>query len=138
MKLHWYTHLVVSLAGIVMIASFPTAAFAGKLNADEIRQLVSGNTLEFKHVDDARLKTRYYAPDGTFRQLNKKGKKQKGKWSITKDGQLCNQRKGNGVCHSIYKQGDVWNTYIGRTNPTGGDKHINIIQKVLNGNPYGL
>ena len=138
MKSHWYPSIVGSLAGIVMLATFPTVAVAGKLNADEVRQLVSGNTLEFKHVDDARLKTRFYASDGTFRQLNKKGKKKKGKWSITKNGQLCNKSKREGVCHSIYKQGDVWNTYIGRTNPTGGDKHINTIQKVLDGNPYGL
>lgn len=40
--------------------------YTGKLNADEARQLVSGNTLELKHVDDAYLKTRFYASDGTF------------------------------------------------------------------------
>jgi hypothetical protein len=126
------------LTAVALLFCVSNLAYAGKLNADEVRQLVSGNTLEFKHVDDARLKTRFYASNGTFRQLNKKGKKQKGKWSVTNDGQLCNKRKGEGVCHRIYKQGDVWNTYIGRTNPTGGDKHINTIQKVLNGNPYGL
>lgn len=127
------------LAGFVLLFCVSNLAYAGKLNADEVRQLVSGNTLEFNHVDDARLITRFYAADGTFRQMNKKGnKKVKGKWSVNNTGQLCNQRKGNGVCHSIYKQGDVWKTYIGRTNPTGGDKQILIIQKVLEGNPNNL
>jgi len=136
MNTQWFSRVIGSFTGIVLLISFPIIAEAGKLNADEVRQLISGNTLVFEHAEGGRIRTRYYDANGTFRQMNKKGtKKQKGKWSINNNGQLCNQRKGKGVCHKIYQQGDVWRTYIDRTNPTGGDKHILTIQKVLEGNP---
>lgn len=131
-----------SLAGLALMASFPIAVMAGKLNTDEVKQLVSGKTVVFKVYEGAeggREKTRFYAPDGTFRQFNKKKNKTvKGKWHVNAKSELCNSTKKRGACHVIYKRGNVWETYVERPDPTSPGKHILTIEKVLEGNPNGL
>ena len=142
MKTHWKPSFIGSLAGLVLLASFPVIAVAGKLNADEVEQLVSGNTLVLKAYgkdEGGRKRIRYYAPNGTFRQLNRKGNKTvKGSWSINDEGQLCNVRKDRGHCHTIYKRGKVWDTFVENPNPISPDKHVLTITEVLEGNPNGL
>jgi len=134
--------IIESLAGLALLASFPMTALAGKLNADEVKQLVSGNThvlKEYGKEEGGRKRIRYYAPNGTFRQLNKKKTKTvKGTWSINDEGQLCNVRKDRGNCHTIYKQGNVWEAYVAKTNPMSPEKHSQTITEVLKGNPNGL
>lgn len=127
------------LAAIALLFCVSNLAYAGKLNADEVRQLVSGNTVVFEHEEGGRVQTRYYVDNGTFRQMNKKGnKKIKGNWSINSKGQLCHQRKGKGTCHIVYSRGKVWETYVEAHNPTAGDKHILTFKKVTQGNPNNL
>lgn len=127
------------LAAVTLFFCVSNLAYAGKLNADEVRQLVSGNTLVFEHAEGGWMPTRYYDSNGTFRQLNKKGNKTvKGNWSINSKGQLCNSKKSKSVCHIIYKSGNVWETYVEAHNPTMGNKHIMTIKKVMDGNPNGL
>lgn len=142
MKTRWKPGFTGSFIGLVLLIGFPVIAVAGKLNADEVEQLIKGNTLVFEvhaHGEGGRKQTRYYAPNGIFRQLNKKGNKtKKGNWSINDEGQLCNSLKGTGACHVIYKRGKVWETYVEASNPMAGDKHILTITKVLEGNPNGL
>jgi hypothetical protein len=142
MKIRWKPSFIGSLTGLALLASFPVIAVAGKLNADEVEQLVSGNTLVFDvqaHGEGGREKTRYYDANGTFRQLNKKGNKtQKGSWSINDKGELCSSRKKSGACHVIYKRGNVWEAYVEAFNPMAGDKLKHTIKKVLKGNPNGL
>jgi hypothetical protein len=121
-------NFIGSLTGLVLLVSFPNIAVAGKLNADEVKQLVSGNTLVLKAYgkeEGGRKRTRYYKPNGTFRQLNRKGNKiVKGTWSINDEGQLCNVRKDRGNCHTIYKRGKVWDTFVEYHNPGTPDKHV--------------
>ena len=139
MKTLWKPSILGLVTSMILLTSFPNIAVAGKLSADEVKHLVSGNTLVFEHAEGGWMPTRYYAPNGTFRQLNKKGNKTvKGNWSINDKGQLCNSKKGKGVCHIIYKSGKVWETYVEAHNPTMGNKHILTIKKVLDGNPNGL
>lgn len=142
MKTHLESHFIVSLTSFLLLVSFPNAAMAGKLNADEVKQLVSGNThvlKEYGKEEGGRKRIRYYAPNGTFRQLNKKKTKTvKGSWSINDEGQLCNVRKDRGNCHTIYKQGKVWEAYVAKTNPMSPEKHSQTITEVLKGNPNGL
>jgi len=142
MKTRWQPRFIGSLTSLVLLASFPNVAAAGKLNADEVKQLVSGKTLVFKVYEGAeggREKTRYYAPDGTFRQFNKKKNKTvKGKWHVNDKSELCNSTKKRGACHVIYKRGKVWETYVELPNPVSPDKHILTITEVLEGNPNGL
>ncbi|MGB5281902.1 MAG: hypothetical protein WBN45_13705 [Arenicellales bacterium] len=134
--------VIGSLISLVLLASFPIIAVAGKLNADEVKQLVSGNTLVFRVVEGyegGRKETRYYDANGTFRQFRKKANKTvKGTWSINDKGELCNSTKKRGACHIIYKQGNVWETYVETRNPAVPDKHILTIEKVLKGNPNDL
>ena len=141
MKTRWKPSFIGLLTGLVLLASFPGIAVAGKkLNADEVKQLVSGNTLVFKvyeGFEGGREVTRYYAPNGTFRQLNKKGNKTvKENWYVNDNSELCNSTKKRGACHTIYKRGEVWDTFIEL--PTAPEKHILTINKVLQGNPNGL
>jgi hypothetical protein len=142
MKARWKPIVIGSLISLVLLASFPIIAVAGKLNADEVKQLVSGNTLVFRVVEGyegGRKETRYYDANGTFRQFNKKKNKTvKGKWHINDKSELCNITKKRGACHVIYKRGNVWETYVKRPDPTSPDKHILTIEKVLKGNPNGL
>jgi len=142
MKTRRKPRFVGSLAGLALLASFPITALAGKLNADEVKQLVSGNThvlKEYGKEEGGRKRIRYYAPNGTFRQLNrKKTKTVKGSWSINDEGQLCNVRKDRGNCHTIYKRGKVWDTFVEKANPASPDKHTQTIMEVLEGNPNGL
>lgn len=139
MKTLWKPSIAGSLTGMVLLACFPNIAMAGKLNAGEVKQLISGNTVVLESAEGGRVITRYYAANGTFRQLNKKGNKTvKGNWSINDKGQLCNSRKEKGVCHIIYSRGKVWETYVEAHNPTMGNKHILTIKKAMDGNPNGL
>lgn len=142
MKTSWKLNFIGSLTGLVLLASFPVIALAGKLNSDEVKQLVSGNTLVFDvmaHEEGGRSKTRYYAPNGTFRQLNKKGNKtQKGKWHVNDKNELCTSRKKSGTCHIIIKRGSVWEAYVESPNPMHPDKLKHVIKEVLKGNPNGL
>ena len=90
-------------------------------------------------VIQSNQESRYYAPSGILRQLNKKGNKtQKGKWHVNDKSELCTSRKIRGACHVIYKQGNVWETYVELPNPVSPDKHILTITEVLDGNPNGL
>jgi hypothetical protein len=128
-----------TLTTVALLLCVSNLAYAGKLNADEVEQLISGNTVVFEDAVSGRVITRYYAANGTFRQLNKKGNKTvKRNWSINDKGQLCNSKKGKGVCHIIYSRGKVWETYVEARSPTMGNKHILTIKKVLDGNPNGL
>ena len=142
MKTHMKVNFIGSLIGLLLLVSFPNIAVAGKLNADEVKQLVSGNTLVFKVYEGhegGREKTRYYAPNGTFRQFSKKKNKTvKGKWHVNDKSELCNSTKKRGACHVIYKRGKVWETYVELPNPVSPDKHILTITEVLKGNPNGL
>jgi len=67
MNTQWFSRVIGSFTGIVLLISFPIIAEAGKLNADEVRQLISGNTLVFEHAEGGRIRTRYYDANGTFR-----------------------------------------------------------------------
>jgi len=142
MKTRRQPRFIGLLTGWLLVISYPNIAVAGKLNADEVKQLVSGKTLVFRIYEGSeggREKTRYYAPDGTFRQLiKKKNKTVKGKWYVNDKSELCNRTKKREACHVIYKRGKVWETYVELPNPVSPDKHILTITEVLDGNPNGL
>ena len=142
MNSQWLQYLTGASIGLLLLTGFPTIAVAAKLNADEVKQLVSGNTLVFRVVEGyegGRQESRYYDANGTFRQFKKKANKTvKGTWSINEKGELCNSTKKRGACHVIYKQGNVWETYVETRNPMVPDKHILTIETVLEGNPNGL
>ena len=124
----------------VFLCFFTTRIMAQELNAEEVRQLVSGKTVEAKHPKRGIMLTVFYNPDGTFRQL-RDGKKQSGTWRVTEEGLLC-KKNDNGwgeKCRIIEKDDDgTWNGYKIKKGVKKFRKHERVFMIILDGNPYDL
>jgi hypothetical protein len=107
--------LVLCMSGSQLLAF-------GNLSADEVRTLITGNTVEGERrqgvkggqgepgmVDTyAEIFTMYFAEDGTVKRLIDERRK-KGKWRVTESGKLCLEWKGKKErCASVYKSGNVY------------------------------
>lgn len=111
---------------------------AEDLDADAVRQLISGKTVEAVHAKRGYPITTYYLPDGTFRQ-DSDGKGQSGTWYVDDQGQLCKTRAGwGGECRVIAREGDVWKAYKIPNDIMKGRQHKRTFKKILEGNPHNL
>jgi len=114
---------------IVTACVFSSQSLAfGKMSADEVSALFSGNTVEGERRDggvpgiDAPNKVEDYATafiayfdsNGTVKK--KAGSKPKpGKWSVTDDGELCVKWKGKKEkCAPVHREGKVYKRVIER------------------------
>lgn len=132
------TLLLWSLTTISMFFTGITIAVAGDLSGEEVRKLISGNTVEAIHTNEGYSIVTYFSPDGTLRQI-REGKLASGTWSIDNKGQLCSIREGwGGECRVITQEGNVWKAYKIPKNPSKERKHKRTFTKVLEGNPNKL
>ena len=124
------------IAFLVLI--FSPMLLAGNLSGNEVRQLISGNTVEKVHAKRGYSIVTYYSPDGTYRQIAD-GEAQSGTWNIDSEGQLCSMRQDwGGECRLIAKEGSEWKAYKVPDNPMKPRTLKRIWKKIVRGNPRNL
>ena len=130
----------ISLSLIIFsLFGFPVISVAVEyLSAEEVKQLISGKTVEAENPRRGTSSVTYFDPDGTFRQLLE-GKPEKGTWSVNDDGYLCTNREAWGSsCRKISKEGDVWKLYKVPEKVTKQIEHKKTYLRILDGNPNNL
>lgn len=93
---------------MTILMSLSAVAFADtKLNGDQVKQLISGNSVDgHSNAQGVDFKA-YFAPDGSGTLQNEKGRKFNGVWRITESGDHCSKwgdRKE--TCGQIMDAGD--------------------------------
>lgn len=109
---------------------------AGMLDAEQVTDLFSGQTVESVTAVRGRVSLSFYDVDGSLRQV-RNGQTRSGKWRVRKDGRICLQMESLlEKCRIIVKDGDVYRKYIVKKN----GRHQNSVnyRKFWVGNPYGL
>lgn len=128
----------VSLIVFGLLGFSSTALAIEFLGAEEVKQLISGKTVEAINPRRAVSSVTYFDPDGTFRQLLD-GKQEKGTWSVDDDGYLNTNKEGWGSSRrKISREGDVWKLYKIPEKITKTTKHMKTYTRILDGNPNNL
>jgi hypothetical protein len=112
----------------------------GPLSQDEVKALLSGNTVSGKHEKGRYSFQSYFAPDGVLRQVRDNGEKLQGSWMVRSDGDLCANFGEGDVCGPILPLGggQYKRMQLNPRNVMAGDIHLATILKVEPGNPGGL
>lgn len=128
------------LAALAMgLALAQPARAGGDLSQDEVKTLLSGNTVSATHHAKGYSFTMYLSPDGVARQVTSQGDKDEGAWLVRSDGDLCVNFRDE-ICGPLIPLGDGRYKRM-RHNPKNimaGDIHIVTFEKVEPGNPGGL
>jgi len=135
-----WIHNTIRITTIVLcLIGFSPATIAIEfLSAEEVKQLISGNTVEATNPRKATSSVTYFDPDGTYRQLLE-GKPEKGTWSVDDDGYLNTDRVGWGPSRrKISKEGDVWMLYKVPENITKMPEYKKTFTRIVDGNPNNL
>ncbi|NOQ79142.1 MAG: hypothetical protein GQ546_07050 [Gammaproteobacteria bacterium] len=129
---------ITNILFTVILLLFANVSFAGGLNSDEAKVLITGKTVESESARGFPAKT-YYSPDGTYRK-SKRDELTKGVWYIDSDGKLCRRIDGEttATCLLIVKKSDVWKLYKVPSKPTKPWKHKTTFIKITDGNPNNL
>ena len=135
----WISEVMRVCLTAFVLSGFSSAAVAAEyLSAEEVKQLITGKTVEAINPRRAVSSVTYFDPDGTFRQLLD-GKPEKGTWSVDDDGYLNTDREGWGSSRrKITKEGDVWKLYKVPEKITKTRKHMKTYTRILDGNPKNL
>lgn len=104
--------LIIAATGCAPTAARPPGP-GSALTAGELRALISGQTIRARgYGEQAEL---VYAANGTVSGSNPAGEKNDGRWSITPEGQLCQQFKrwghGDRICYTVFKQGESYQEF---------------------------
>ena len=127
------TRTYVKLFFIVIITSFLSLANAGeKLNKDEVRQLITSNTIEEVLIEKPWQNKIYFTAEGKFRRIDQNGNPDSGKWDFDPDGSLCLERKKRKCWYLEVAEEGVYHVISRRRG-----QHKKTWQ-VLKGNPYNL
>ncbi len=106
--------LLLALAACATIPFHPLAPKAETaLTAAELRALLDGQT--FRASGGGEQAELTYAANGAIGGSNSLGEKNDGRWSISEEGQLCQQFKrwghGDKICYTVYKKGELYQQY---------------------------
>lgn len=117
----------------VSVTSFLSPASAGeKLNKDEVRQLITGNTVEEVLVEKPWQNKIYFTAEGNFRRIDQNGNPDSGKWDFDPDGSLCLERKKRKCWYLEAAEAGTYHVISRRRG-----QHAKT-WRVVNGNPYKL
>ena len=118
---------------MILIASYLPLANAGeKLTKEEIRQLITGNTIEEVIVEKPWQNKIYFIADGNFKRIDQNNNPDSGKWDFDHDGSLCLERKKR-KCWFLEAAGEGVYHVISRSR----GKHAKT-WRIVKGNPYNL
>lgn len=79
------------LLPLILLACSGAALAAAPLTADQIKNLIAGNSASGFADALGKNYTVYYSPDGRLIQVLEGNKKRQGTWKIKDDGNLCTQ-----------------------------------------------
>ena len=86
--------LIIGVLLTFITGSFLSLVSAGeKLNKEEVRQLITGNTMEETLIKNPWQNKIYFLADGKFKRIDQNGNPDSGKWDFDPDGSLCLERK---------------------------------------------
>ena len=121
---------------LFLFASGSVNAEGKRLNADEVKKLFSGNTVECYHKKKKFSYIVYYDPKGTVRGISTDLRERKAKWFVEKDGYHCVHwsDKSGPICHGVFPNGD--GTY--QRKRKGKTKSGITMKRVEKGNPYNF
>lgn len=128
----------VLLAAAVVGAS--AGAFAGeRLDDEQIRQLISGNTTYGKSETTDRHGYAHWRADGTVVGWNSEEGARRGTWRTSND-RICRHDDGDRErCNEVYDNGDgTYGRYVQPKNLAFPRKHVATWTKVVSGNPENL
>ncbi|MDZ7661680.1 hypothetical protein [Thiohalophilus sp.] len=125
------TILVVTLPMLLFFAQ--SAPAAETLNADQVRALFSGKTIEYQHERLGFKFVVYHAPDGSLRGTREGQLMSELQWSVNEQGELCIAYGGKNRCQPIMKDNGVYKKYtVGKD---GQKKTVVTYQRFIEGNP---
>lgn len=116
------------LATMFFVMTIPVSALAGtQLNGEQIKQLVSGNTVLAHNIDQGTDYKNYYSPDGTMISRNESnGQIYKDKrWRVSDSGDICSQSAGKKEsCGQVVDNGDGTYNRLDNGSPRGVWKKV--------------
>ncbi len=123
-------------AGLILVAFWLASSLvmAGdNLSTAEMKQLLSGNSVEETTVRRGWVSKLYFKPDGNIISLDQNGNKNSFEWDFEREGVLC-IRKPKQRCYVIKPAGEE-NTYNVHSRNSGEHKKV---WKAKQGNAYKL
>lgn len=107
--------LAVVSAVVFTIPSVHTAFASDMLSADQVKSLVTGNTVDSEILENGKTFRAYFDPSGTLYRLQD-GKMLEGSWRVQDDGSHCITLKKE-FCAQIRNDGDGSYTRIENGSP---------------------
>jgi hypothetical protein len=125
------TFIIVLFA--VSTAGYLSMASAGeKLNKEQVRQLITDNTVDEVFTEKSWQNKIYFTSDGKFKRIDQNGNPDSGKWDFDPDGSLCLERKKRKCWFLEAAEKDVYHVISRRRGQHAKTWHL------LRGNPYNL
>jgi len=117
-----------------LLVLFSQTVMAGEtLNAEQVRSLFSGKTVEYHHQMLNFDFVVYHAPDGSLRGTREGQPMSNMQWSVNDKGELCIAYHERNRCHPIMKQNGVYKKYT--ISKSGEIKILVTYRKFIDGNP---
>lgn len=85
--------LIVTLVAFFIGSFSPLASAAEKLTKEEVRSLITGNTIEEVLTEKPWQNKLYFTADGKFKRIDQNNNPDSGKWDFDPDGSLCLERR---------------------------------------------
>ena len=102
-----------------------------QVSGEELKTLLSGNTVEGRYIKWETTHKMYFSENGKLSRIDSNNNKEKGEWEINKSGELCiSVRKTR--CNKVMKRDDGGYDVFRR-----GDLKFTF-DKILTGNPHNL
>jgi len=131
MKLHKRLILVFSVVLISLFGISQTAIADTTVSGEELKTLLSGNTVEGKYLKWDTTHKMYFEATGKIRRIDSLNNKQSGDWYIDSNDLLCISMKRE-RCNEVTKRDD------GGYNVSRKGSVKFTFDKILPGNPHGL
>ena len=128
----WHGVLIVSLVAFFIGSFTPLASAAEKLTKEEVRSLITGNTIEEVLTEKPWQNKLYFTADGKFKRIDQNNNPDSGKWDFDPDGSLCLERRKR-KCWFLQTAEEGAYHVISRRR----GQHVKT-WRVVKGNPYKL
>jgi hypothetical protein len=103
------------------------------LNADQVKALFTGKTVNWENHKKGHTGTGYFSPDGKLTGLKNGNVKIQHGWHVSDDGGLCIEKGSDTKCRVIEKSGDEIKKI--KVKPNGKRIHIMTYSNFVDGNP---